>query len=344
MQITITNGLFQGIINPVKNNTLWKDRQYGGSPMDLRHISRMVVISSLLLFTVSLAITLADPRERKYSGKELDELMAKVWQKCITDLENLRGYSFSETETMDYQHCYSWCPPCSKKIRMDYLWTLVDGYLVPTLKQFNGKEVSAEELAIMDPKELLQERKEVSRTNAEFCNMVCNSIVPIRSWFYDRQNHPLLYILTNILDLFDEFAQGHSKNRFFPPFKYEPGRYKYAGIKQFEGHKVIEVKYKPKSGMGSTVRMLIIPEENQLVRITRVWTSSYKFEHSMIMDRHQDEWLPKEFYEYVTSDSGSMRRSRNFHDYIKTGVKAKFWFEDVKVKIWYNTDKPQPKQ
>jgi hypothetical protein len=91
---------------------------------------------------------------------------------------------------------------------------------------------------------------------------------------------------------------------------------------------LIEVKYNPKSGKGSTVRMLIIPEENQLVKVTLVWRS---VEHYMIMDRPRNEWLPRDFMSLFKSSSGRVRYSRNFHDYEKTDVKAKLWFEDVKV-------------
>jgi hypothetical protein len=314
--------------------------------MDLRHLSRMVAVSSVLLIAVSSTIAAPNPKDKKYSGKELDELMAKVWQNCKTDLENLRGYSFNETETFDYRDYYSWCTPCFRKHSVDYVWTLMDGRLVPIPKQFDGKQISAEAMEIKDSKErdeLMEEDFNYRRTVGR-CNVICDPMWTERQarlWFYHRQHPPPWIILENILDLFDEFIQGHCGSRFFPRFKYEPGRYKYAGIKQFEGHNVIEVKYNPKSGKGSTVRMLIIPEENQLVKVTLDYKSE---EHYMIMDRPRDDWLPRDFMSLRKSSSGSDRHSRNFHDYEKIDVKAKFWFEDVKVKIWYDTDKPQPKQ
>jgi hypothetical protein len=327
MQITITNGLFQGIINPVKNNTLWKDRQYGGSPMDLRHISRMVVISSLLLFTVSLAITLADPRERKYSGKELDELMAKVWQNCKTDLENLRGYAFSETEVIEDNGALGLAKRYSYQTRIDYVWAPSnDGYLVPRPTHINGKE--APDLSRMD--------SPWNQPGYAVFDLNTGTFYSAK-WANTRHHRPPWLVLETILDLFDHFAQCNFRDRFFPRFKYEPGKYKYAGAKEYEGNRVIEVRYKTKSyktNLGNKltveIKMLILPEENQLVKVTlSTSSSSGRYEYSMMMKKPGDDWLLNRFCSYARTSSGNSRRVSDFHDYIKTGVKARFWLEDV---------------
>ncbi len=91
--------------------------------------------------------------------------------------------------------------------------------------------------------------------------------------------------------------------------------------------------------------MLILPEENQLVKVTLSQEAGpFKGEYSMILDKPRgDVWLPRECSAYDKSPTSHIRRSREFHDYAETGVRARFWFEDVKVKIWYETDKAQPK-
>ena len=115
-----------------------------------RHIARLLAISGLMLF-IGSAIARQNPQEKKYSSKELDELIVKVFQNCKTNLENLRGYVFSETETIDTQDSHLMIalqkqdPSTFKNInihaRIDYIWILIDNYLIPNPTRINGKIV-----------------------------------------------------------------------------------------------------------------------------------------------------------------------------------------------------------
>ena len=76
--------------------TTWTIRQFGsiralrrkvptkGVTMALKHISRLIAFSSLILFAGS-AIARQISEEKTYSAHDLDELMAKVWQNCKSD-------------------------------------------------------------------------------------------------------------------------------------------------------------------------------------------------------------------------------------------------------------------
>ena len=65
----------------------------------------------------------------------------------------------------------------------------------------------------------------------------------------------------------------------------------------------------------------------------------------MTMDNsHDGVWLPKEFRQLGTSSWGGVANiTREFNSYAKTGVAAKFWFEDVKATIIYDIEERKPK-
>jgi hypothetical protein len=100
--------------------------------------------------------------------------------------------------------------------------------------------------------------------------------------------------------------------------------------------------------------MLILPESHQLVRLSILFDRNNDItkqhnETTMIMDEPmKGVWLPKRYYAYGKSEaphwSIEYSYSRDFYDYAKSEVTAKFWFEDVTTKIWNETDKPQPKK
>jgi hypothetical protein len=151
-------------------------------------------------------------------------------------------------------------------------------------------------------------------------------------------------------------------------FKFEPGRYLFAGRQSFEGRDLLAVEYYPRirdkeesgkrdpedekyeSMLEKTLRatMLILPEEHQIVRITfdnvgleflpgRWLVRLDDVQAFMVMDKPLgDVWLPREVAAFgsVTTAAGtlSVRYSREFYSYAKT---------DVKVKLWY--DKPGDK-
>jgi hypothetical protein len=165
-----------------------------------RHITRLIAISILMFFAVS-AIALRSPQEKKYSSKELDELMVKVLQNCKTNLENLRSYFFSETEMIDTQDSHLMIalqkhdPSSFKKIpihaRIDYIWTLIDGYLIPSPTRINGKEVSVEVKKGTEEEWFNRKGSIVSWDTPAFDE---------KEWFNRRQNHPPWYTLETIPD------------------------------------------------------------------------------------------------------------------------------------------------
>jgi len=142
-------------------------------------------------------------------------------------------------------------------------------------------------------------------------------------------------------------------------FKFEPGRYLYAGRREVDGRSLVEVEYFPNiaDGKGSSkddqyesmlektlrVSMLVLPEEHQLVRMTfdnvgfeflpyRWLVRLEDIRASMVMDKPLgDVWLPK-LIEAVGSLSTAgnrltVRYHREFFDYSKSDVKVKLWFD-----------------
>jgi hypothetical protein len=150
-------------------------------------------------------------------------------------------------------------------------------------------------------------------------------------------------------------------------FKFEPGRYLYAGEEQFEGRKVLVIDYCPKVDKNHKpeikdniakaleksilVTMLIIPEDHQIVKMTfdnvsldflpaRWLVRLNEVKASLIMDKTVgDIWLPREVAVHGSLSTANMdlalRYSMRFSDYRKT---------DVKVKLRYETDQMQTKE
>ena len=60
------------------------------------------------------------------------------------------------------------------------------------------------------------------------------------------------------------------QERSYDRFDYKPRKYSYVGTREYEGHRGIEITYPSHANVGSGttwVRMLVIPEENQLVAV-----------------------------------------------------------------------------
>ena len=124
--------------------TTWTNRQFGsiralrrkvptkGVTMALKNISRLIAFSSLILFASS-AIARQNSEEKTYSAHDLNRLMARVWENCKIDLDNLRGYVFNETDSL---YGKKFQPHMSDKVRVqdrfDYVWTAKGGYLGPS--------------------------------------------------------------------------------------------------------------------------------------------------------------------------------------------------------------------
>ena len=155
------------------------------------------------------------------------------------------------------------------------------------------------------------------------------------------------------------------RDSFFK-FKFEPGRYLFAGRKKFEGREAAVVEYYPRPDRSkdeepkdrwerkgqrieeqfyktSRVTMWIAPEEHQILRFTfdNVGLDFLPFswivrmdELSASMTMHKplgDAWLPREIRasgNIVTAAATlSARYSREFSDYAKTDVRVKLRFE-----------------
>ena len=295
--------------------------------MALTNISRLIAFASFVLFAGS-AIASQNSEENKYSAQDLNELMAKVWHNCKIDLDNLRGYVFNETDSL---YGKKFLPHMSDKVRtqdrFDYVWTAKGGYLGPSLTKINSKDV------VVDGKKTKITKKEYSLTWDP---------AVVKLYVKWRQNHQAWERWDTILDFFDDLVEGWSEQRIYAQFDYKPRKYRYVGSMEYEGHRVIEITY-PSSAHGPSgkilVRMLVIPEENQLVAITLSLQQGFaQVEYTMTMDNsHDNVWLPREFKQLGTAKWGGVASvSREFNSYAKTGVKAKFWFEDVKTRIIYD--------
>jgi hypothetical protein len=147
-------------------------------------------------------------------------------------------------------------------------------------------------------------------------------------------------------------------------FRFEPGRYLYAGEQQFEGRKVLAIDYCPKinkdhkpeikSNIANAleksilVTMLIIPEEHQIVQMTfdnvsldflpvRWLMRLNDIKAYLIMDKPLgDVWLPREVSVNGSLSTANMdlamKYSQKFFSYRKTDVKVKLWFDPDKTK------------
>jgi hypothetical protein len=280
--------------------------------MTVRNVSCLVAILTLLSVPTNA-------QEKTYSAHDLDELMAKVWQNCKIDLDNLRGYIFNEKDSL---YGKKFWPESDSRTRVEdsfyYVWTANNGYLGPSLKKINGKEVTVN-------------WKKPKITKKEF-SLVWNPTVV--KWYVNRrQNHQKWERWDTILDFYDDLAEGWSAQRVFDRFDYKPRKYKYLGTREYEGHRVIEITYPSYDAADPRgtvlVTMFVIRDENQLVavRLSVQWSST-QVEYTMTMDNsHDNVWLPKEFIQIGTSSWGGVASvSREFNSYAKTDVKAKFWY------------------
>ena len=302
-----------------------------------QHIFRLVAIVTILFALGNGAAISAE----EYSAKDLNAIMAKVWQNCTIDLDNLRGYIFNETDSLyNNGKCVPWLSSkVSVQDRFDWVWTVKDGYLGPSLKRINGKEIS------VNGNKIKITQKEYSLTL---------DTAGVKKYVNERMYHPKWEKWDTILDFFDDLVEGWFEQRRFARFDYKPGQYRYEGSREYEGHRVIEITYPSNANLGNgttLVRMLVIPDENQLVAValSLFYRDGYGFgqiENTMTMDNsHDNVWLPKEFRESSTSSWGHEdSHSHEFNDYAKTDVKAKFWFEDVKARIIYDLETPEPKK
>ena len=303
--------------------------------------SRLIILSSFLLFWGNAVAQ--DTQGKKHNPKELNELMVKVWQNCKIDLDNLRGYTFNETDSLYGKKFF---PGMSDKVqvqdRLDYVWNVKEGYLGPSLRSINGKEVAAN-------------GKKIKITKKDY-SLTWDPAV-IQRYVNDRENPPKWEKWDTILDFFDDLVEGYTQpynQRIYERFEYKPRNYRYVGFKEYEGHRVIEITYPTHVNLRSSaaiwITMLVLPDENQLVAVALSVRDNQSNRQSrtdwtLTMDNsYNNVWLPKKYSQSGTGSwGGEWSVSREFNSYAKTGVAAKFRFEDVKAKIIYDLEEPKPK-
>jgi hypothetical protein len=141
-------------------------------------------------------------------------------------------------------------------------------------------------------------------------------------------------------------------------FRFEPGRYLYAGRERFEGREVVVIEYSPRGDnegkenrnnrghlfeKSFLVTMLIIPEEHRIVKLTfdnvgleflpaRWLVRIDDLRASLVMHKAFEEvWLPREISVYGSVSTAEMTLtidySREFFSYAKSDVKVD-WFVD----------------
>jgi hypothetical protein len=304
--------------------------------MHLRHLSRLAAISSLLLIAVSLAIAVPNPgRERKYSGKELDELMAEVWQNCEINLDNLRNYVFNEKEVWENNlilgHAYrdTTIPQNLKSFHREYVWIVRDGYLVRSPVSINGIDISREEKKKGEEEWIENQRNQkVWKSSMDlFVDFLRDCIKKYGGWYYSSKKGKVYVSVIRCPSSCSEW-----ENDFRPPLS--SGKYRYRGEKLFEGRSLLSIEFVPDpirtirrgnipgvvdatkniwnpgpQGVPSIsvpysyyvdkphLKILIDPEEHQLVQVlSSVDDCGYKREYSMVMDKTNGKvWLPKIF-------------------------------------------------
>ena len=92
-----------------------------------RYIIRMIAISGLLL-VVGTARS-QGLQKKKYGDKELNALMAQVWQNNEHNLDNLRNYVFSEKEVWE-NGLKQLKVADYASFQREYIWVIRDGELV----------------------------------------------------------------------------------------------------------------------------------------------------------------------------------------------------------------------
>ncbi|MFH1572685.1 MAG: hypothetical protein ABIG68_01810 [Acidobacteriota bacterium] len=276
-----------------------------------RSTRRMRFILPILVLTVLPVLPGRSATPEPQDPGDLDAFMAQVLRRRKVNWEELRGYVFSERESLKITGMK--VAPM-ESFEREYIWFVRDGHLVRSPVRIDGVKVSAEEQAKAED-EYLRRSKRRRRDSLE-------------------------------------------REEFFG-FKFEPGRYLYAGKQSLDGRELVAVEYFPRindNPKGSKddeyesmlektlrVKMLILPEEHQIVRMTfdnvgfeflpyRWLVRLDDIEASMVMDKPiGDVWLPRDISAYgsISTAAGrlAIRYSREFYDYSLTDVKVKFWFD-----------------
>jgi hypothetical protein len=293
------------------------------------------------------------PSQKKYSSKELDALMSDVLRRSELNLDAMRDYVFSETETY-YQQTDDQTPI---GFRCEYAWIVRDGFLVRSPLRINGADVEGKERAASED-EWIKEQKEKGKTRG------------LMDFLYEFMGH---YVSKSRVRAISggEINPSGEKLLFF---ELKPGKYKYEGEQDHEGQRyaVITYDYYPVKGISgfhkNHVTMLVAPIMKQLIEIKckcdvdskvivpipsakdcPVWQScteikdDLRLEAELSMNMHPVEgiWLPQKMCLWVKSKNAvppsytrflsySSSYTREFHSFSKSDVKAKLlWFDVV---------------
>lgn len=296
---------------------------------------KITVLAGMLSFVLLISFgALALPKDQsgnKYSRKDLDDLMDKVWKKTEINLETLRDYVFREKEVWENRSRRESRKLPNNCLR-EYSWIVRAGYLVRSPASVNGNEISAAEQSAAEAEWLKEQHRRGAKRN---------SLDLLVDLFRDRDK----------LIGKPPYRKTFGKWEDYFSFKFKPGIYRYEGEREFEGRKLVVVSCDFRN---TSLAMLILPEKHQLVRLSIIYAMEDRSirqqnETIMVMDEPlEGVWLPQKFYAYGKSDSQNWNTeflySRDFYDYRKSEVNAKFWFEDVSTKILYEKEEPRPKK
>ena len=327
------------IINKLNTLTarfmVWIKRR---SPMSKKILYGTVFV---ILLIANAAVSQNEQPSVNPDMSDLDEFMAKVMQKRLADVENLRDYVFSERETFEVKVGTKIAAQWS--YRHEYLWFVRDDCLVRSPVLIDGVRVSDKEKAAAEEEWINRQREIKENKSKESKNET-------------GIDHKMLFGFKN---------ENRLDFQAFLGFEFEPGRYLYGGEQQFEGRKAIIVEYVPrmndkkndnkKDKIGGLfeksvlVTMLISPDEHQILQMTfdnvgleflpvRWLVRMNDVKASMVMDNPKgDTWFPREISAHGSvstagTDTGMdayVNYSSEFYAYTKS---------QVDVNIRFNTD------
>jgi hypothetical protein len=278
--------------------------------------AKIAVIPILILFLIGNAYP-GDPLKKKFTSKQLNDLMAQVLKKCEIDMQNLSNYIFNETEIYDVSGDLK---QNAKSFRREFVWVVRDGYFVRSPLSYDGKEVTEDE-KVNGEKDYIQYQKRQKKWKnsidqfVDFFRYTIKSIIQ-NSW------GPLL---NSKLVPLEEMSYQDSYLEF------KPKKFQYMGEVQYEGKTLIQVRTEY-GEIWQKVVMLIDPDEGQLIKLTNyrdvgIWGT---VESTMAMHKpFGDVWLPKRFSHNriaTVAIKAITSYSREFHSFRRSEVKARFWF------------------
>ena len=213
-----------------------------------------IAVAFLLCLLVATSGPLAGQDQPAAEASEIDQFMKQVLEQRTVNWEILQDYIFRENVVLDLKGINI---PALESFRNEYLWFYRDGHLVRSLVQANGVKASTRDQASSE-----------------------------KQWVEKKGK-----------------GEEHLTRDSFFEFEFEPGNYLFAGREEFEGHEVVVIEYYPTDKFfgddddevdvddvddkdkanseddeeekyeeafkkTSLVRMWVLPETHQLVKIT----------------------------------------------------------------------------